>query len=555
MLFKVDHLVLELSKSRQSLSRTKQLHAFVTKTHLLRDPFYATKIIRFYALNNDLCSARNLFDKTPHRSVFLWNSIIRAYAQAHKYNDAISLFKSMLRTEIRPDNFTYACVVRACSENFDLDGMRLVHGGAIISGLGLNSITCSALVTAYSKLYHVHEAIKVFSGISDPDLALWNSMISGYAYCGFWDKSLQLFNWMRCAGNKPDGFTFVGLISCLRESRLLNVGQGIHGLCLKSGFDSSDHVGGVLVSMYARCDCMNSAYSVFSSLFQPDLVTWSAMITGYSEYGDYDKALYFFRKMNMEGKKADLVLIASLLAAAAHSANVLPGIVIHGYVVRHGFEASVMVSSALVDMYSKCGFVGLGIRVFEIMPERNIITYNSVISGLGLHGFASKAFKMFEEIIERGLEPDESTFAALLCACCHCGLVNNGWEIFRRMTEEFSLQPRTEHYVYMVKLIGMDGNLEEAYNFILSLPKPVDSGVWGALLSCCEIHKNSELAEIVAQQLFENDPKKGAYRVMLSNLYAGDGRWNDMKKLRDDTIDGGFRKVPGISWTIGVGNY
>ncbi|KAK3228046.1 hypothetical protein Dsin_007908 [Dipteronia sinensis] len=555
MLFKVDHLVLELSKSRQSLSRTKQLHAFVTKTHLLRDPFYATKIIRFYALNKDLCSARNLFDKTPHRSVFLWNSIIRAYAQAQKYNDTISLFKSMLRTEIRPDNFTYACVVRACSENFDLDGMRLVHGGAIISGLGLNSITCSALVTAYSKLYHVHEAIKVFSGISDPDLALWNSMIFGYAYCGFWDKSLQLFNWMRCVGNKPDGYTFVGLISCLRESRLLNVGQGIHGLCLKSGFDSSDHVGSVLVSMYARCDCMNSAYSVLSSLFQPDLVTWSALITGYSEYGDYDKSLYFFRKLNMEGKKADLVLIASLLAAAAESANVLPGIVIHGYVVRHGFEASVMVSSALVAMYSKCGFLGLGIRVFEIMPERNIITYNSVISGLGLHGFASEAFKMFEDIIERGLEPDESTFAALLCACCHCGLVNNGREIFRRMTEEFSLQARTEHYVYMVKLLGMDGNLEEAYNFILSLPKPVDSGVWGALLSCCEIHKNSELAEIVAQQLFENDPKKGAYRVMLSNLYAGDGRWNDIKKLRDDTIDGGFRKVPGISWTIGIGNY
>lgn len=556
MLLKLDFLVQELSKSSQSLRRTKQLHAFVTKAHnLLHDPFYATKLVRFYALNQDLSSARNLFDKTPHRSVFLWNSIIRAYAQANQYNGAISLFKNMLSSEIRPDNFTYACIIRACSEASDVDGMRLFHGGAIVSGLGIDSITCSALVTAYSKLYLVREAIQVFNGVYVPDLALWNSMIYGYAYCGFWDKSLQLFNRMRDVGMMPDGYSLVGLISGLRESKLLNVGQGIHGLCLKSGFDSSDHVSSVLVTMYAGCKCMDSAYGVFSTIQQPDLVTWSSLITGYAACGDCVMALHIFRNMNTVGKKTDVVLIASLLAAAAQSAYVLPGTMLHGHVIRGGFESSVMVSSALVDMYAKCGFVGLGVRVFKIMPERNIITYNSVILGLGLHGFASESFKMLDEMIEEGLEPDESTFAALLCTCCHCGLVNNGLDIFRRMTEEFYLQARTEHYVYVVKLLGIRGNLEEAYNFTLSLPKPVDSGVWGALLSCCEYHNNLWLAEIVAQQLFENDPKKGAYRVMLSNLYAGDGRWDDVKKLRNDTMDTRLKKVPGLSWTVGIENY
>ncbi|XP_031261434.1 putative pentatricopeptide repeat-containing protein At1g64310 [Pistacia vera] len=550
MFFKLDSLVLELSKSHQSLSRTKQLHALVTKSHLLRDPFYATKITRLYALNNDLSSARNLFDKTPQRSVFLWNSIIRAYAKANQLNDAISLFKNMLRTEIRPDNFTYACIIRACSESFDLEGLRLVHG-MVVSGLGLDSVTSSALVTAYSNLSLIDDASKVFIEVSDPDLILCNSMISGYEYCGFWDKSLQLWNWMRRVGKKPDGYTLVGLISGLRESRLLRIGQGIHGFCLKSGFDSSDHVVSVLVSMYARCKCMNSAYSVFSSLFQPDLVTWSALITGYSQYGDYEKALYYFRKMHIEGKKADPVLIASVLVAAAQSTNVWSGSVVHGYVIQRGFELSVVVSSALTDMYSKCGFVDLGIRVFETMTERNIVTYNTVIRGLALHGFASQAFKMFEEIIAEGLKPDESTFAALLCACCHCGLVNNGLEIFRQMMEDFRIQARTEHYVYIVKLLGTVGNLEEAYNFILSLPKPVDSGIWGALLSCCDVHQNSELAEIGAQLLFKNDPNKGAYRVMLSNIYASNGRWDDVKKLRD-LVDGGLRKVPGLSWIVGT---
>lgn len=550
MFFKLDSLILEVSKSHQSLSRTKQLHAFVTKSHLLHDPFYATKLTRLYALNNDLSSARNLFDKTPQRSVFLWNSIIRAYAKANKFDDAISLFKNMLRTELRPDNFTYACICRLCSENFDLEGLRIVHG-MVVSRLGVNSITSSALVTAYSKLNLIDYASKVFLQVSDPDLILCNSMISGYEYCGYWDKSLQLWNWMLRVGKKPDGYTLVGLISGLRESRLLCMGQGIHGFCLKSGFDSSDHVVSVLVSMYAGCKCMNSACSVFSSLFKPDLVTWSALITGYSQYGDYEKALYYFRKMHIEGKKADLILIAGVLVAAAQSTNVWAGNVVHGYVIRRGFESSVMVSSALIDMYSKCGFVDLGTRLFQTMSERNIVTYNSAIWGLALHGLASQAFKMFEEIIAKGLKPDESTFAALLCACCHGGLVNNGLEIFQQMIEDFHIQARTEHYVYIVKLIGMVGNLEEAYSFILSLPKPVDSGIWGALLSCCDVHQNSELAEIGAQLLFQNDPNKVSYRVMLSNIYASNGRWDDVEKLRD-LVDGGLRKVPGLSCIVGT---
>ncbi|XP_059440845.1 putative pentatricopeptide repeat-containing protein At1g64310 [Corylus avellana] len=550
MFFHHHFLHLELSKIYQSLSRTKQLHAFIIKTHLL-DPFYATRIVRFYAINNDICAARNLFDKTPHRSVFLWNSIIRAYAQVHNFGEALSLFNTMLKTETKPDSFSYACIIRACSEDLNLDALRIVHGGVILSGLGLDPICSSALVTAYSKLGLVDEASRVFHGIVEPDLVMWNSMISGYGCCGFWDKGLELFSRMRSEGRRPDGYTVVGLLSGLAYSSLLSVGQGIHGFTLKTAFDSNAHVGSVLVSMYSRCKCMNSAYRVFCNLLQPDLVTWSALITGYSQSGDYERALSFFKKLNMKSKKADPILIASVLAAATQLVNVGPGSEIHGYVLRHGFESDLMVSSSLIDMYSKCGFVGLGIRVFEITPKRNIVSYNSVISGLGLHGLASQAFKVFEEILEKGLVPDESTFSALLCACCHAGLVRDGQEIFRKMIDEFQIQARTEHYVYMVKLFGMAGKLEEAYNLIQSLPEPVDCGIWGALLSCCDACGNSNLAEIVAQRLFEDNPEKNAYIIMLSNIYAADGRWDGVQKLRNDMTRGELRKIPGVSWIAG----
>ncbi|KAJ6688224.1 hypothetical protein OIU74_016857 [Salix koriyanagi] len=381
----------------------------------------------------------------------------------------------MIGCDVIPDNYTYACLIRACCESFYFAGLRIVHGSVIISGLGLDSVTCSALVTGYSKMGLVGEASKVFCGVFKPDLVLWNAMISGCGYCGFGDKGLLFFNEMRDNGNKkPDGYTFVALISGLANSSSLELGQGIHGLCLKSGFDCNDHVGSSLVSMYSRFSYINLAYGVFRSLCQPDLVTWSALITGFSQAGEYDKALLFYRNLNLTGKRPDSVLIASTLVATAQLSSVWSGAQIHGYIVRYGFESHVMVSSALIDMYSKCGFVGLGLRVFENMPNRNIVSYNSIISGLGLHGLASQAFDMFTE-------------------------------------------------------------------------QPVDSGIWGALLSCCDAHGDSELAEIVAQQLFDGEPKKGAYRVMLSNIYAGDGKWVDVEKMRDYITTAGAEKMPGLS--------
>ncbi|XP_043687239.1 putative pentatricopeptide repeat-containing protein At1g64310 isoform X2 [Telopea speciosissima] len=505
-------LAFELSQSYQPLSLTKQLHALIIKYQLSFDPFFATRIIRFYALNRDLRTARNVFDRTPSRSVYLWNSMIRAYAQYHKFNHAFSLFRSMLGTQVKPDNYTFACILRACSENLDPFGLRMAHGRVILSGLEWDSVSSSALVSAYSKLCLIDEASKVFHGISEPDLVLWNTMVSGYGCCGLWEKGLELFSMMRKLGEKPDEYTLVGLISGFTEPSLLEIGRGIHGFCLKKGFDFNTHVGSALS-------------------------------------GKCEEALLLFREMTyLKGKKADSILIASVLVATARLAIARPGREIHGYVLRHGLEVEVMVSSAIVDMYSKCGFVGLGLQVFETMSEKNVIAYNSTISGLGSHGLAFRAFGVFDEMLEDGLKPDEATFSALLSACCHAGLVKDGQELFRRMKDEYGIEARTQHHVYMVKLLGMAGELGKAYDLIQSMPQIPDSGVWGALLSSCYIHGNLELGEIVARQLFQIEPNKTAYRVMLSNIYACDGRWDDVKKLRDDMEEAGLQKMPGLSW-------
>ncbi|WOH10572.1 hypothetical protein DCAR_0730041 [Daucus carota subsp. sativus] len=542
-------LVFQLSKSRQTLPNIKQLHAFIAKTHLSIDPFYATRLIRFYALNNDLESARHLFDETPHRTVYVWNSIIRAYAQANKFHDAMWLFNAMRGSETMPDNFTFACVLRLCCENFVVGGLRGVHGSVVVAGLGWDYVCCSALVNAYARVGMIGDARRVFSGVREPDLVLWNSVVSGYGICGKWEEGLELFSVMRIRGIRPDGYTLVGIITGLGDPGLVRIGQGIHGFCLKCSLDCSPHVSSAILSMYSRLMCMDSACRVFDTLCQPDLVTWSSLITGFSQCGDNKMALVFFRNMIMEGGKADPILIACALAASAQVAMVGAGSEIHGYAIRHDYASDVMVSAALIDMYPKCGFLGLGIQVFRYTPRRNVVSFNSIISSLGLYGLPSEAFDMFGELLGEGLKPDEYTFSALLCSCSHAGLVNDGRRFFTRMTDEFSIIAKTDHYVHMVKLLGMAGELEEAYNLVQSAPEPVDPEIWGALLSCCDVHKNTEMADNVAQRLFGIEPGKDTYRVMLSNIYASDGRWDDAKQLRDNVIGGRQKKMPGLSWT------
>ncbi|CAI9288419.1 unnamed protein product [Lactuca saligna] len=404
----------------------------------------------------------------------------------------------MIASETKPDNFTLACILRACSEQLNLEALKLVHGQVIVSDLGLDSITASALVSAYSKFGLVDDAKMVFDRLKNHDLVLHNTMITGYGSCGYWEKALNLFIMMRRIGNQPDGYTMVGLLSGLTCSSLLEIGQGIHGYCLRSGFDSNIHISSVLVSMYSRCGCMNSTYKVFSGLLHPDLVTWSALISGFSQSGEYHNALTSFKKMNSYGKKPDSVLVSILLAVTSQLAILAPGVELHGYAIRHCLHLEVMVSSALIDMYSKCGFLDLALKVFDEMPKRNIVSYNSVIASLGFYGLASEAFEVFHEVLN--------------------------------------------------ELLGMAGELDEAYELVNSLGEHVDSGIWGALLSCCDAHNDSKMAEIVSKRLLEGEQERSNYKIMVSNMFAGNGRWDDVKKLRDELDDVGKRKVCGVSW-------
>lgn len=203
--------------------------------------------------------------------------------------------------------------------------------------------------------------------------------------------------------------------------------------------------------------------------------------------------------------------------------------------------------SALINMYCKCGTVGIAQRVFDKMSKRDVVVWNTIISGYGMHGHGTDALKLFYQMQQEGLKPVHVTFISVLSACSHAGLVDEGWKCFNQMTRVYHIKPELEHYSGMVDLLGRAEHLDEAHELIKMMSLEPDAGLWGALLGVCRIHGNIELGEHVAERLFELDPETPGYYVLLSNIYAINNRWDGVAKVRK-MMKSRVKKKRGISW-------
>nr|ADE77588.1 unknown [Picea sitchensis] len=181
------------------------------------------------------------------------------------------------------------------------------------------------------------------------------------------------------------------------------------------------------------------------------------------------------------------------------------------------------------------------------MSNKNVVSWNAMIVGYGMHGHGEDALVLFTQMQQRGVKPNEITFISVLSACSHAGLVDEGWKCYNCMTLDYAITPTVEHYACMVDLLGRAGHLNEAWDFIEKMPIEPGASVWGAFLGSCRIHCNIELGERVAELLLNLDPDNAGYYVLLSNIYAAAGRWDDVAKVRKMMKEKDVKKSPGCS--------
>ncbi|KAK6131247.1 hypothetical protein DH2020_035004 [Rehmannia glutinosa] len=478
---------------------------------------------RHYSTNPNITKLFNKYvDKT---NVFSWNSIIAELARGGDSVEALKAFSSMRKSALKPNRSTFPCAIKSCSALCDLSSGKQAHQQAFVFGYVSDLFISSALIDMYSKCGQLDDARNLFDEIPQRNVVSWTSMINGYVQNGCAREALLLFKgqlveeseWGMEEEGCVDGVTMVSILAACSRVCEKNVTRGVHGFVIKRGLDEVLGVGNTLIDAYAKCGVVEFSSKVFDEMNEKDLITWNSMIAVCAQHGLAEEAIGVFRAMVMNAEEYNAVTLSAVLLACAHSGALR---------------------------------IGRGIHVqeaFDRMDEKNVKSWSAMIAGYGMHGQAREALEVLSDMIQAGIKPNSISFVSVLSACCHAGLVDEGWHWFCAMQHRFNIKPSVEHYGCMVDLLGRAGYLKKAYNLILEMKVRPDFVIWCSLLASCRIHKNVELGEISARKLLELDPDNSGYYTLLSNIYADAGRWEDVKKMRIFMKNHGVVKCPGFS--------
>eukprot|EP01018_Ginkgo_biloba_P038447 Gb_32439 [translate_table: standard] len=541
--FVANHL-LEMYAKCRSLLDARHLFNKMCK----RDGFSWNRMIAGYVQSGEMDNARHLFDRMPERNGVSWNTMITGYSRHGNSEESLKLFWLMHRTGMRPSQFTFASILRVCARLMRREEGNQIHADIIRVGFESNVFVGCALVDMYAKCENIDDARQLFDRMPERDEVSWNAMIAAYARHERGEEALKLFLQMQHAGTKPNQFTFSNVLSICAGFPALEWSKQLHGYIVRTGFESNVFVGNALVDMYAKCGSIEDAYQVFNNMPEQDVVSWNAMIGAYAQNGDGVEALKLFCEVEWTDVKPDKFMFASVLSACASLAALEHGKHIHGSIIRTGFGLDAFVSSTLVDMYAKCGSVEDARQVFDNMPEQDLVSWTAMIGGYAQNGCGKQALELYEMMLGKIMKPNYVTFVGVLSACSHAGLVDEGRHYFNSMSRDHCITPRAEHYGCMIDLLGRAGCLDEAEDLINNMPFKPNAIVWGALLGACRIHGKSELGKLAAECLFELEPNNASTYVLLSNMYAAAGRWDDVAKVRKMMTSRGIKKKPGRSW-------
>ncbi|XP_019168113.1 PREDICTED: pentatricopeptide repeat-containing protein At3g46790, chloroplastic [Ipomoea nil] len=479
------------------------------------------------------------------------NSLIQSLCKKGQLKQALHL----LSKEPNPTQRTYELLILSCADKKSLPDALNVHRELIDDSFGEDPFLATKLINMYSELDCIDDARQVFDKICNRTIYVWNALFQALSLAGHGDEVLGLYRRMIEVGIASDRFTYTYVLKACVVSEspvsLLQNGKEIHAHILRHGYDNVVHIMTTLVDMYARFGCVDYASRVFREMPDKNVVSWSAMIACYARNGRPYDALELFREMMMletSGLLPNSVTIVSVLQACGAIAALEQGKLIHGYILRKGLDTIVPVTSALVTMYARCGNLDMGQCIFDQMSKRDVVAWNSMISSYGIHGRGAKAIELFEEMVRRGVSPTPISFVSVLGACSHAGLVEEGKVLFESMVKEHGIYPSVEHYACMVDLLGRANRLDEAARIIEDMRIEPGPEVWGSLLGSCRIHCNVELAERASRRLFELEPRNAGNYVLLADIYAEAGMWEEVKRVKKLLDCRELEKVSGCSW-------
>ncbi|RVW96711.1 Pentatricopeptide repeat-containing protein, chloroplastic [Vitis vinifera] len=530
------------------LAEGERVHGKVIKSGLDLDIYIGNSLIIMYAKIGCIESAEMVFREMPVRDLVSWNSMISGYVSVGDGWRSLSCFREMQASGIKLDRFSVIGILGACSPEGFLRNGKEIHCQMMRSRLELDVMVQTSLVDMYAKCGRMDYAERLFDQITDKSIVAWNAMIGGYSLNA---QSFESFAYVRKMqeGGKlhPDWITMINLLPSCAQLEAILLGKSVHGFAIRNGFLPHLVLETALVDMYGECGKLKPAECLFGQMNERNLISWNAMIASYTKNGENRKAMTLFQDLCNKTLKPDATTIASILPAYAELASLREAEQIHGYVTKLKLDSNTFVSNSIVFMYGKCGNLLRAGEIFDRMTFKDVISWNTVIMAYAIHGFGRISIELFSEMREKGFEPNGSTFVSLLLSCSVAGLVNEGWEYFNSMKRDYNINPGIEHYGCILDLIGRTGNLDHAKNFIEEMPLAPTARIWGSLLTASRNKGDVELAEIAAEHILSLEHDNTGCYVLLSNMYAEAGRWEDVERIKFHMKKEGLEKSVGCS--------
>lgn len=559
----------------------KCVHYFGSKpTILLPEKDYNTSatVTRSNFLVSKLCKegniieARKLFDKMPDKDVVAWTSVIVSYIKCQMIDEASRLFNrqdakknvvtwtALLGGYVRSNRIKEAerlfhemPVKNVVSWNTMIDGYA--RCGQVDLALGLfekmlvrNVVSWNTMMVAFSLCGRIDDAQKLFETMPEKDVISWTVMITGLSRNGRIDEARVLFDRMP----QQNVVSWNTIITGYAQNKRLEEAFELFERMPERDIPSWN----AMITGFVQNGQMPWAVKLFNEMPQKNAISWTTMITGYIQDGQNEEALKVFSKLVVSnGTKPNEGTFVTVLSACSNLAGLCEGQQVHQLISKSMYQESTVVVSALINMYSKCGELNTARKMFDdgVTSNRDLVAWNGMIAAYAYHGCGMETIKLFNEMCELGVKPDDVTYVGLLSGCSHAGLVDEGFKYFIELLRDGSIQVRDDHYTCFVDLCGRAGRLKEAFDFIEQFGTKLSTSAWGALLSGCNVHGDINIGKLAAQRLLEEDPENAGTYMLLSNIYASSGKWQEAAKMRIKMKEKGLKKQPGCSW-IEVGN-
>ncbi|XP_010255142.1 PREDICTED: pentatricopeptide repeat-containing protein At1g08070, chloroplastic-like [Nelumbo nucifera] len=409
-------------------------------------------------------------------------------------------------------------------------------------------VSHTSMISGYFSIGDLASARLIFDRVEGADVVLWSAMVAGYTQNRCPKEALDMFDQMQSLGLRPNSVTMVGVISACSQLGDIERGRRAHDYLVRTGMEMNTVVSTSLLDMYIKCGFIDEARELFDRMPRKDVVSWNALINGYTKNGYFKEALEVFNTIQDLGLEPNKVTFLSALSSCAELGAIEKGKEIEELLNMSELGSDLSIETALLDMYAKCGSIAESYNVFRRTFPRDVVMWSAMINGFATNGHFKAAMSLFGGMLKEGMRPNNFTFLSLLIACAHGGLVHEAYEYLNSMTIEYGISPNMEHYACMVDLLGRAGLLEDAKKFIDGMPIEPGISVWRSLLGACTTHKNTKIGEYAAQHLFELEPKDDANYVLLSNIYAASGRWEDVEDTRAAMKHHKAHKTPGCSW-------